>query len=588
MYREMTKQKLPYAIAFLSVALLLLIGSVLVNQYFKPSVSQDPTQTEAPTDPPTEPPFTIDNIRVETFHDIAAGSAAYDTACYMLYYGIMDAQNGLFFPDRMITQGECVDALERLTGKELPDPENPTANLTRGALAAMLYDAAQALGISTECTLEELPYSDRAQISQNNRTALLWATEKELFRSFVGAQMLESTVISRMQLAQSLIALQSYNPNDPLSSEIFQAIPVRSDDSLSVLNHTEIQKYIDSVAKKYGAVGLQVAVIENGTVTDTYVYGWATKNSDKMTADHKQRVASLSKIIVGITAQLLREDGIITLDDDIAQYWKSTVRNPKYPNTPITFRTLLSHTSSIYSSGSAYTYSSAKTYLAQKHYTKFAPGDIAGWTYNNYAFSVLGMTLELAAGKTANTLLNEKLFSNMGIDAAFGTGDIKNTNKLITLYRNDGTVGRTIAVQKTHHSGSTPGSNGTFFAGGFTSSAKDMAKLIAILAGDGIYEGVRFMDAQSIEMMETPHSDTAVSGGSYQTYPMRYWENLYNRDKIYFHTGSAYGVYNCVSYDPATGDGIVVLTTGASDKKDTYGIYKVCADINSYIYDAID
>lgn len=584
----MTKQKLPYAIAFLSVALLLLIGSVLVNQYFKPSVSQDPTQTEAPTDPPTEPPFTIDNIRVETFHDIAAGSAAYDTACYMLYYGIMDAQNGLFFPDRMITQGECVDALERLTGKELPDPENPTANLTRGALAAMLYDAAQALGISTECTLEELPYSDRAQISQNNRTALLWATEKELFRSFVGAQMLESTVISRMQLAQSLIALQSYNPNDPLSSEIFQAIPVRSDDSLSVLNHTEIQKYIDSVAKKYGAVGLQVAVIENGTVTDTYVYGWATKNSDKMTADHKQRVASLSKIIVGITAQLLREDGIITLDDDIAQYWKSTVRNPKYPNTPITFRTLLSHTSSIYSSGSAYTYSSAKTYLAQKHYTKFAPGDIAGWTYNNYAFSVLGMTLELAAGKTANTLLNEKLFSNMGIDAAFGTGDIKNTNKLITLYRNDGTVGRTIAVQKTHHSGSTPGSNGTFFAGGFTSSAKDMAKLIAILAGDGIYEGVRFMDAQSIEMMETPHSDTAVSGGSYQTYPMRYWENLYNRDKIYFHTGSAYGVYNCVSYDPATGDGIVVLTTGASDKKDTYGIYKVCADINSYIYDAID
>ena len=334
-------------------------------------------------------------------------------------------------------------------------------------------------------------------------------------------------------------------------------------------------------------MGLQVAVIENGIVTDTYVYGWATKNSAKMTADHKQRVASLSKVVVGITAQLLREDGIITLDDDIAQYWKSTVKNPKYPNTPITFRTLLSHTSSIYSSGEAYTYSAAKTYRAQKHYTKFAPGDIAGWTYNNYAFSVLGMTLEMAAGKTANTILNEKLFSNMGIDAAFGSGDIKNTNKLITLYRNDGTVGRTVAVQKGHHSATTPGKNGTFFAGGFTSSAQDMAKLISMLAGDGIYEGVRLMDAQSIEIMETPFSETAVPGGSYQAYPMRYWENLYNRDKIYFHTGSAYGVYNCVSYDPETGDGIVVLTTGASDKKDDYGIYKVCTDINGYIYDVI-
>ncbi len=588
MTKQKTKQKLPYAIAFLSVALLLLIGSILVSQYLtEPSVPQDPTQTEAPTDPPTEPPFTIDNIRVETFHDIAAGSAAYDTACYMLYYDIMDAENGLFFPDRMVTQAECIDALERLTGTELPDPEKPTANLTRGTLAVMLYNAAQALGVSTECTLEELPYSDAAQISQDNCAAILWATEKELFRSFVGNQMLETIVVSRMQLAQALIALQSYNTNDKLSPEIFQATPVRSDNSLSVLNHADIQKYIDSIAKKYGAVGLQVAVIENGIVTDTYVYGWATKNSDKMTADHKQRVASLSKVVVGITAQLLREDGIITLDDDIAQYWKSTVKNHKYPNTPITFRTLLSHTSSIYHTGEAYTYSAAKTYLAQKHYTKFAPGDIAGWTYNNYAFSVLGMTLEMAAGKTANTILNEKLFSNMGIDAAFGTGDIKNTNKLITLYRNDGTIGRTVAVQKGHHSATTPGDNGTFFAGGFTSSAKDMAKLISILAGDGIYEGVRFMDTQSIEIMETPHSDTAVSGGSYQAYPMRYWENLYNRNKIYFHTGSAYGVYNCVSYDPETGDGIVVLTTGASETKDNYGIYKVCTKINGYIYDVI-
>jgi CubicO group peptidase (beta-lactamase class C family) len=270
------------------------------------------------------------------------------------------------------------------------------------------------------------------------------------------------------------------------------------------------------------------------------------------------------------------------------KYWNSTIKNPKYPKTPITFRTLLTHTSSIYSSGEAYTYSAAKTYLAQKHYTKFAPGDISGWTYNNYAFSVLGMTLELAAGKTANTILNEQLFSKMDIDAAFGSGDIKNTGKLITLYRHDGSVARTVAVSKGHHASKTPGGNGTFFAGGFTSSAKDVAKLISILAGDGIYEGVRLMDAASVEIMETPFSKTPVSGGSYQAYPMRYWENLYNRDKIYFHTGSAYGIVNCVSYDPETGDGIVVLTTGASDKSDDYGIYKVCADINSYIYNIID
>lgn len=585
----MTEQKIPYAILFLSVAALLLAGSILADQYLKPSLPQDPTQLENPTDPPpTEPPFTIDSIRTETFYDIPSGSAAYDAACYMLYYDIMDAENGLFFPDRVVTQAECIDALERLTGKELPDPEKPAAYVNRGTLAVMLCNAARELGISTQSTLESLPYFDAAQISKNNYAAILWATEKGLFRSFVGNEMLETTVVSRLQLAQSLIALQSYNPDDQLSPEIFQATPVRNNDSLSLMNHADIQAHIDSIAQEYGAVGLQVAVIENGVVTDTYVYGWATKNSAKMTAEHKQRIASISKVIVGITAQLLREDGIITLDDDINQYLKFTVRNPQYPDVPITFRMLLSHTSSIYHTSEAYTYSAAKTYLAKKHYTQFAPGDMEGWTYNNYAFSILGMTLELAANKTADTILNEKLFSKMDIDAAFGSGDIKNTNKLITLYRNDGSIGRTIAVQTDQHSSKTPGDNGRFFAGGFTSSAKDVAKLIAMLAGDGIYEGVRLMDAQSVEIMETPFSETAVPGGSYQAYPMRYWENLYNRDKIYFHTGSAYGAFNCASYDPETGDGIVVLTTGASDKKDDYGIYKVCADINSYIYNAID
>ena len=94
----MTKQKIPYAILFLSVAALLLAGSILASQYLIPSLPQEPTQLENPTDPPpTEPPFTIDSIRTETFYDIPSGSAAYDTACYMLYYDIMDAENGQFF-----------------------------------------------------------------------------------------------------------------------------------------------------------------------------------------------------------------------------------------------------------------------------------------------------------------------------------------------------------------------------------------------------------------------------------------------------------------------------------------------------------
>ena len=33
-----------------------------------------------------------------------------------------------------------------------------------------------------------------------------------------------------------------------------------------------------------------------------------------------------------------------------------------------------------------------------------------------------------------------------------------------------------------------------------------------------------------------------------------------------------------------TGDGVVVLTTGAAGSKDKYGIYKVCSELNAYLY----
>ena len=40
-----------------------------------------------------------------------------------------------------------------------------------------------------------------------------------------------------------------------------------------------------------------------------------------------------------------------------------------------------------------------------------------------------------------------------------------------------------------------------------------------------------------------------------------------------------------MSYDPAAGDGIVVLTTGASAARDGNGIYAVCGDIARYFYE---
>ena len=163
---------------------------------------------------------------------------------------------------------------------------------------------------------------------------------------------------------------------------------------------------------------------------------------------------------------------------------------------------------------------------------------------------------------------------------------IRDRPELVTpLYRGNG-LGRSASSVLSVRQWSAPGATGRQFAGGFTASALDMAKLTALLAGDGCFEGVRLMDAASVELMES-HGDQALPGGIYQALPMRLRFGAYGRERLYYHTGSAYGVYNFLSYDPDTGDGVVVLTMGADGGKDAYGIYAVCGEISRAVYEAL-
>lgn len=587
----MKKNKIALLLA-VSLLLALLLGACNAG-----NTQQTEPQTQQ-TDPSaeTQPQFTLDAIRTAEFLDIPAYSLYYDTACYMRYYDLMDAEDGKFDLYGMMTRADGADVMCRLTGKTLQSElSRQEAPLTRAELAVMLYETAKHLGISVETKGTELAYTDVA-LSQTNmeqtettwKQAALWAVEKGLLRCFVGEQLLPNVAVSRLQVAQAVLGLKALDSEDVLAAEIYQALPIRSRDSVASKNQQTIQAIVDAAGQKYGAAGLQVAVIENGVVTGTYAYGWATKNTDPMTPDHKIRIASISKVAVGITAQLLREDGIVDLDGDISQYWDCQVKNPKYPLIPITIRGMLTHTSSIVNAGDSTSraYSSVRNKLQGSGYSSAVPGDIGYWAYNNYAFSVLGMTLELAAQRTVDDILQEKLYIPMDIDAAFGSGDIKGTDLLATIYRGNGEVGRSVEAAKQLHSTTTPGGNGVYFAGGMTTSVSDLGKLIALLANNGMYEGVQLLSPDSVAEMET-YMEPQVPGGSYQAHPMRYWPDLYGRKGIFFHTGSAYGVFNAATYDPETGDGVVVLTTGASSAKDEYGIYKVCAEINQQLYPII-
>ena len=213
---------------------------------------------------------------------------------------------------------------------------------------------------------------------------------------------------------------------------------------------------------------------------------------------------------------------------------------------------------------------------------KVCSGNLENWLYNNYAFSALGLAVERANSCTMDELLGHYLYRPLSIDAAFRTGSVSDTKKLAVLYRADGSTGLSYQEMLKAIDDELPGTDGSGFAG---ISAYDLGKIVTLLAGDGKYEGTQYLSPSIVSTLES-HGDKAVSGGFYQCQPLRLRANTYGQSRLFYHTGSAYGAYNLMCYNPDTGCGVVVLTSGASGKKDAAGIYAVCGEISNVLFAA--
>ncbi|WP_297242034.1 serine hydrolase domain-containing protein [uncultured Flavonifractor sp.] len=351
------------------------------------------------------------------------------------------------------------------------------------------------------------------------------------------------------------------------------------------ITQEQLQQAVDQARADYGATAIQAAVIRDGQVAAQAASGWAVEDQITLTTRHKMRCASLTKVMVGISAGVLIDDGTLDPYADLSGYWGVTARNPSYPDTPITVDMLLTHTSTLSDASgslSALKGTAARQRLAGSGYTGGKPGELSSWSYNNYGFSVLGMTLERAADQVLDDVLGEAVLTPMGIDAAFEAGSVDDTGLLCALYYPGNSLSRTVSTQKSYVCIQQPGYRGNFFAGGFTCSAGELAQLVAMLAEDGTYQGQQYLSAETVAYLEQPLGQTP--DGFYQCRPLRYRENMYGRDRMYYHTGSAYGFYGLLSYDPDTRDGVVVFTTGASGVTDSYGVYAVCGQVAQAVY----
>lgn len=158
--------------------------------------------TFAPVAEEPEPPAVPDGWE-NPYGDVAANAWYYDAVAYVSASGMMTGTNAAAFsPDAATTRAMIWTVLARLNGQSVDggspwyaaaqswavsagvsDGTDPAGNITREALAAMLYRAAGSPAVSGNF----LAFSDGDSVSSWAESAMLWATQSGIIGGIDGA-----------------------------------------------------------------------------------------------------------------------------------------------------------------------------------------------------------------------------------------------------------------------------------------------------------------------------------------------------------------------------------------------------------------
>jgi len=257
-------------------------------------------------------------------------------------------------------------------------------------------------------------------------------------------------------------------------------------------------------------IGIRPAtVVVNFTadsITPATVEGDAGVARRPVTIDDPARVASISKLVVAIAVMRLVEQDKLGLDRDISDYLGWKVRNPAFPDVPITLRALLSHQSGL---RDAVDYivpldGSLEAVLVdpQAWDAGHAPGTY--FSYANINSPLIAAVMESATQERFDRLMARLVLTPLELDACYNWGAGCSDGRraqAVTLLRPNGDLARDAAMKGADPCAVYPasdgscdvdkmyklGRNGSAFSpqGGLRISARDLGKIGQLLLRNG-------------------------------------------------------------------------------------------------------
>ena len=332
------------------------------------------------------------------------------------------------------------------------------------------------------------------------------------------------------------------------------AQPARAEDSIA------------AIMQQHEAMGVAVAVVKKGKLVYTHSFGFKNKELNQPLQDNNLfRIASISKSFSATAIMQLAEAKKLSLDDDVSNLVGFTVRHPKFPNTVITLRMILSHRSAINDSQGYFSLDAinpAKNANWQKCYSEYEPG--TGYRYCNLNYNMAGTIIEKISGERFDKYIQKHILEPLGLYGGYWVEGLDST-RFASIYEYDDSLKRLVAQpmayapRRQEIASYVMGYSTPIFSptGGMKISAPDLARYMIMHMNKGKANGKRIIKKKSAITMQTPLSEKEGYGLA-----------LANTNKLIAgkivtgHTGSAYGLFSAMFFDPKEKWGIVVITNG--------------------------
>jgi CubicO group peptidase (beta-lactamase class C family) len=332
-------------------------------------------------------------------------------------------------------------------------------------------------------------------------------------------------------------------------------------------------------------------------ITSTATNGMADPFAKRrLTIDDPVRIASVSKLVVALAVMRLVDAGTLNLDRDVSDYLGWRLRNPAFPDTPITLRLLLSHQSSL-TDNVEYAIplgGMVQASVADPKAWDAAHPPGAYFRYANLNFPIVASVMEAATRERFDTLTARLVFKPLKLDACFNWMTCSDGAVTRAVVLTDGTG----AVRRDRLDGKRPtcsvvpandgtcdlrnyqlGTNGALFSpqGGLRISARGLSKIGQML----LKRGRGFLKPASYKTMITPlwrfndaNGDTEEGfwcsyGLAVQTLATEAAgckdDPFDDQRRRVGHPGEAYGLRSGLWIDPVRGTGTAYFITAVAD-----------------------